>query len=1309
MRALIRPRHHVNHPARLLSILSIFILVHSSAPVARARLAAQLARQSSASGGTGQGKQDSRVLVPGKSVERTLEGEQAHVYEIKLTSGQLLDAVVDQRGIDVVVTVFDPNSRKLLQVDSPNGDAGPEPVSVIVKTTGVHRLEVRALEKGVAPGRYEVKISEIRTATETDVGLEEANELERQAEALYNQRRYDEAIVLEERVLAIRERLPIPKFPLVVSSLTILSNLYDTKSDLVRAIQYAEQALPLVEKALGSEHSEVARRLNTIGVMYQAKRDYIHSEPLLRRALGISEKTEGAAHPDVVVFRLNNLALLLVDKGEYARAEPLYQRAIAMAEKMLGTEHVMIATLLANFSKLYEARGDYERAEALLQRATGIREKALGGEHRDVATLLNSLGEIYRQKGEYAKAEPLYLRALSIREKTLGAEHYEVATALSNLALLYIAAGDYARAEPLYQRARAIYEKQLGTEHPFVATVISGLAGLYNNKGDYARAEPLLRQVLSMREKALGSESQEVALALNNLAQFYLEKGEYVEAGPLYQRALTILEKVLGAKHPTVATVLNNLGGLYEREGDRARAAVLYQRALRIREETLGAEHPDVAASLNNVALFYMKHGDLVRAEPLFQRVVAIWEKSLGTKHPNYATALNNLAGLYERKGDITRAEATFRGALDIREKALGAEHIDVAASLSNLALLYQGRGDNERAEPMHQRALAIYEKSFGDQHPTVATLLSNLAELYRKKGDAAQAVKIQAHADEISERHLALLLTAGSEEQKRLYAATLSDETDYTISLHTYNLPANVEAARLAMTTILRRKGRVLDATSDQIRALRRRLAPQDLALFEQLSTARAQLAAMILKGPGKNASAAHRMGIDRLEAEVGRLEAEVSRRSTEFNVESQPVTLDRIQAAIPARAALVEIISYRPFKAKPISATDRREKPRYAAYILSKDGPPLFVDLKEASAIDANIARFRAALGDPQRNDVKTIARSLGEKVMRPIRKALGDTHQLFISPDGALNLIPFAALVDEQGQYLVENYSITYLTSGRDLLRYQVESESKQGPVVIADPLFTARRSSDTRPAADRSGGVNGRRSADMAQLKFGPLPGTADEAKAIAAILPQAKVLTQAQATEAALKEVASPRILHIATHGFFLNDRPPQTSSGSPNAAAETENGSVELRGENPLLRSGLALTGANQRLDESGGDGLITALEASGLNLWGTKLVVLSACETGVGDVRNGEGVYGLRRALVIAGAESQVMSLWKVDDTATRRLMTNYYERLQSGEGRTEALRQVQIDVLKKGERTHPFYWAGFIQSGDWRGLNGK
>jgi CHAT domain-containing protein len=340
-----------------------------------------------------------------------------------------------------------------------------------------------------------------------------------------------------------------------------------------------------------------------------------------------------------------------------------------------------------------------------------------------------------------------------------------------------------------------------------------------------------------------------------------------------------------------------------------------------------------------------------------------------------------------------------------------------------------------------------------------------------------------------------------------------------------------------------------------------------------------------------------------------------------------------------------------------------------------------------------------------------VAAVTDTIQALVFDPIAPYLQDTQHLLISPDGQLNLLPFEALQPEVGgDYLVQRYQISYLTSGRDLLKLGDIEPSRNPDVILANPDYhTADDTFQLAQAGNRSGDEN-RRSTELSQLQVGPLPGTAAEAEAIQPLLSNAIPLLGDEATENALKQVQAPRILHIATHGFFLADvaRPsPEANRGLGVVAAD---GSLPqptgVPVENPLLRSGLALAGFNTR-SSGREDGVFTALEAAQLNLLGTQLVVLSACETGLGDVANGEGVYGLRRAFALAGAETQLMSLWQVSDFGTQSLMTRYYKKLMAGMGRSEALREVQLAMIEEGgQYSHPYFWAAFVLAGDWRSL---
>jgi MYXO-CTERM domain-containing protein len=1031
------------------------------------------------------------------------------------------------------------------------------------------------------------------------------------------------------------------------------------------AIPLAERALAIWERALGPDHPETAATVNNLAELYSMRGDYARAERLFQRSLAALETTFGPDHPHLT-NPLNNLAGLYYARGDYGRAEPLLQRALTILEKALGPDHPEVARSLDGLASLRWSKGEYDRAEPLFQRALAIREKALGPNHPEVAQSLNSLATLYEKRAEHDRAEPLFQRALAITEKIRGPEHPEVATSLHNLAMLWMARGDYSRAEPLFRRALGIAEKALGPDSLTVAAYLENLAALYENKEQHGLAEPLYRRALAIAERAQGPDGPTVAACLANLAELYGKKGEYDRAEPLYRRALAILERVLGPDHPDVAAVLNNLAELRRKEGAYDRAEPLFQRALTILERAWGPNHLAVATTRNNLALVYEAKGEHGRAEALLQHALAIAERAPGPDHLEVAAALNNLAALYTQKGEHDRAEPLYQRALVILEKALGPDRPSLAATLDNLALLYQAKGDHGRAESTFQRARVLLEQALGPDHPDVAVPLTNLATLYWTTGRLSEAVLSLTRGQDVEERTLGRVVATGSEAQKRAYLATLAGTTHAPVSLALQT--RDPRASRLALTTLLRRKGRALDAMTLGVGALRARLGPEEQRLFDELQAARARYVTLALRGPGTTPLQPYRDDLARLDARIQEGEAAISERSAAFHAEQQPITVDVVQTALPEATALVEWAVY-----APMTAQSHAGPARYAACVLRKEGDPVWVDLGAAASLAAEIAALRGAFRRPANDDAAALARALDARVMAPVRALLGDTRRVFLSPDGALNLVPFAALVGDDGRPLIERYAFTYLTSGRDLLRLSVRTPARQGPLILAGPDFDL----GAAPGAGR----------------FSPLLHADEEAAAASRVLPGATVLRHDQATKANLQKARGPRLLHIGTHGYF---EPIACSAQSDPATLA-----------NPLLQSGIALAGANACA--SGHDeGLLTALEASGLDLYGTQLAVLSACQTGVGDAKAGDGVYGLRRALVLAGAETQVMSLWPVQGDTTSALMKAYYEALARGGGRSEAMRTVQLAMLH-GERRHPYYWASFIVSGDDRSLEDK
>lgn len=968
-------------------------------------------------------------------------------------------------------------------------------------------------------------------------------------------------------------------------------------------------------------------------------------------------------------------------------------------------------------------QGNYAESAQTATRALQLIEKRYGKGNFVYTELVGNIGYINYLKKDYAAAERMYMSELEVYAENAAAFKDEMRARaagrfkgqngkIRTLAFRVFYEGERARGVSLAKRLLEANEKFFGADAPEIAEPLSTLATLYSLQGDAAQTVALSERELTIKEKAYGADALELTDTLRSLGNSYDSKGDLAGAERALQRAVTILEKNSKTETAEFADTLDELGDVYAHKNDDERAAALKRRAIAIGERFAATNKRGYIVLLINFASFNVKHGNPDEARTALVRALELIQKDYDEKNPNgndllLAKISTNLAEIYMRQGNAKDALPLYQTSLEAQEKIYGAKSSKVASATNNIARASEALGDFETAEKCFRRALAVFEESEGEDGYDVGIALRNLALLLAHKGDIKSALPLVARYEEIQEKYIARNLKVGSEKEKQLFLEAFAADTEATVSLHLNNAPGDADAALLALTAVLRRKGRALDVMTDQIANLRRRASAEDRALLDKLSQAMTRRSS--LSNEGANA----RSAVAQLDAQIEKLQTQIGERNAEFRAQSQPVTIEAVQSAIPSDFALVEIVAYRPYDPNP-TAAKHFGAARYAAYVLRAKGDPSFVELGAAAAIDALAANLRASLADPKSSNAREAARALDERTMQRVRPLLGASKQVFLSPDGALNLVPFAALVDEGGKYLVENYSITYLTSGRDLLRLQTKTNSDEKTLVLANPIFDMNRKAGASDASKRelSLGVELKNETtytaiDFTKLKYAPLEGTAAEAKSLAALLPDAKVLTGADATEAAIKSAHRPLILHIATHGFFLSNQNNNASDATRTLGLSDELSSPQRVAENPLLRSGLILAGVNQRQSGAGEDGVLTALEASGLDLWGTKLIVLSACETGLGDVKNGAGVYGLRRAFVLAGSETQVMSLWQVSDAATRDLMTEYYTRLQRGEGRAEALRRVQLAMLADAKRAHPFYWAAFIQSGEWKSLN--
>jgi CHAT domain-containing protein/tetratricopeptide (TPR) repeat protein len=1023
--------------------------------------------------------------------------------------------------------------------------------------------------------------------------------------------------------------------------------------------------------------------------------NYADSAAIWQKILLIVERHFGPYHPNVALG-LNNLAESLRAQGKYAEAEPHFRRALEINEKSLGFDHVDVATSLVNLAGLLRERGDYKAAIPLARRSLVIRVKALGPDHPDTASGLNALAAILDEQGNYEEALRLYRIALAIREKNLGSDHPDVATSLNNLAGVLREQGKYGAAEPLSRRALAIREKSLGSDHPEVATSLNNLAGVLSGQGQHGAAELLHRRALSIREKTFGLDHPEVASSLDNLAGVLRDQGKYGAAEPLSRQALAITEKTLGQDHPDVAVRINNLAGLLSLQGQYSASELLHGRALVIREKTYGADHPEVAVSLNNLAAVLRDQGKYTVAESLQRRVLIINEKTLGVDHPLIATSLNNLAGLLSLQGQYSAAELLHRRALPIREKTYGAEHSQVAISLNNLAGVLRDQGKYIEAESFQRRALAIQIKELGQEHITVAASLGNLAGLLNLQGQYSVEILTLKRSLAIESSWLIRELPLLPDQARSAQLRKLGHAWETTFGLINQYPPAS----HLALETRLSRQGLLAEIEKRQSFLLNN--PGVDRAMVEKLRGLTQELASISLSADRRAA----------LSEQRDKLQAELYRRIPDLQI--QLVTSAEVAKALPADGVLVEFQRYQLFDGRK-PKNQRWGEAHYIALVLKPDGSISAVPLGPAAAIDAQAHKGLSSSAQGQ-SDAEASWAQLSNQLLKPLLPQLSGSRQWFLSPDGELNRVPFAALPapQETSKPLAQAVQLRLLTTGRELVRLQQSAPSGSAALVVANPDYervSARGAA--APPPDASLVVAQRRSARVGSSKWKPLPGSEREGQQVAQLL-SSRLISGPTATTTELLRQQGPRVLHIATHGFFVADQDSPTTN--PLGVVQEKAPQLQaLRGEDLQLRSGLVFAGANQPDLDPKDDGYLTAAEAVTLNLKGTELVVLSACSTGQGEERTGEGVYGLQRSLTVAGARSTLLSLWKVDDAATAEFMGRYYQRLKAGEGRSDALAAVQAE-FRSGKVPspsganwkEPYFWAAWQLVGDWRPIKG-
>ena len=1211
----------------------------------------------------------------------------------------------------------------------------------------IELINIEEYEKAIPFGEKAVEIAK-KTLGENH--LDYAYSLNNLAVLYGNMGQYEKAEPVYLEAIKIRKKVLGESHPSYANSLNNLAVLYGNMGQYEKAEPLYIQALGIRKKALGDNHPSYANSLNNLAGLYETMGQYEKAEPLNKELIEIQKKTLGESDP-AYANSLNNLAVLYVNMGQYEKAEPLYIKAKDIRKKALGENHPSYANSLNNLATLYKFMGQYEKAESLYILAIDIRKNVLGESHPDYAFSLNDLAALYANMGQYEKAEPLYLESLKIRKKVLGETHSDYAFSLNNLAVLYTSMGQYEKAEPFYILAREIWRKALGANHPTYAFSIHNLAVLYANMGQYEKAEPLYQESINIRKKTLGESHPDYANSLNGLAALYKSMGQYEKAEPLYLLAKEIRQKVLGERHPDYATSLDNLAALYGSMGQYDKAESFYMLTIDLRKKVLGENHPDYGNSINNLAVLYASMGQYEKAEPLYLMAISIWKKVLGVNHPSYATSLNNLAKLYESMGEYEKAEPLYIQARDIRKKVLGESHPDYATSLNNLAVLYTSMGKYEKAESLHLMTKDLIKKILGEEHPDYATSLNNLAVLYTNMGQYKKAEPLYITARDIDKKilgeshpdyanslnnlavmygsmgqydkaesymmmknqikiiNLKKVFTSLSEKEKEKYLGHNIDLDNLNNSLLFQYPKASSSFYTACYNLQLLLKSLLLSDTKNWIEVIRKTTDLAIKQLFEKWQSNKT-----VLSKQYSLAKAAQRKDLKKLEDDTETLEKELNRKSSAFKKEMESFTVNTVDVwkNLLENEASVEFVRFYFYN------KGWTDSVMYAAYVLKKnDSIPMFIPLCEERQLQqlfdsagatatTMVNNFYRGLDLGKSGTDKFLGAKLYKLIWEPLEPYLKGIKKVSYSPAGKLFSIAFQALPVDSNSVLMDKYELQQYISTKQVALRNSEDQ-KQRPTNITlfgDAIFSMDSAQLTRQRTNQlTNGVSTflyKPSTRGSNASLWPnLPGTAEEVKKIKQLFDTNKINTkefvQTAASEGNLKALSghSSQILHIATHGFFLPD---------PNQKRKETfgNENVYKLANDPLLRSGLILSGGNYAWSGKTPitgveDGVVTAYEISQLNLSNTQLVVLSACETALGDVKGSEGVFGLQRAFKMAGVKKMILSLWQVPDKETAELMTSFYSYWVKGKSINDAFKQAQADMRKK---YLPYFWAAFV-----------
>jgi CHAT domain-containing protein/ankyrin repeat protein len=1108
-------------------------------------------------------------------------------------------------------------------------------------------------------------------------------------------------------------------------SLNILGLAYEEIDNYYKAEEIFLEAKKLAEKIAGKDHVDYAKVLGNLGDLYGSIGKFdlaLHYDTL---AIPIYRDSLGDYHYNHL-NALHNLAFLYKNRAEYKKSEECYLKLKNLTELTEFKDDEFYASLMHNLGMLYYETARFRIADSMMLIALKLRKKYLGEDHPHYAYSISSYGLIKYQMGKHKEAMELFEQYLDIVIRIRGKKHKEYAVALNNLALPKKDLGQYDEAIQLMNEAIEVYRNLDPPRYTSLYIALSNQGLNYQTIGDYLNAEKCYKEGLELRKKVIGQNHPDYAAILQSFGSLYSDMGDFKKAEEFYMRSNKIYLEALGKEHPDYATSLDQIGSFYIDLGDYKKAEKYYIEAANIREKVYGKLHFNYAASLNNVALANYKMGFYNNARKLYLASMDIKAYLGRTNTHDYAISCNNLGIIYNDLNDLDSAAMMYEKSLEIDIALFGEEHPSIATTLNNLAIVYSDQQKYNKAIEVFEDALKISINTLGKTHPENKLYYNNLGHNYNFLMDGKKTWENYSKAYQILDKQISSLFSFMSEKEKEIFLKKVGYDYEVYYSMNYKYRKEIPEMGEWAYNSALTYKGMLLQSGKMLRESIQNSNDTELINLFNDFSNNKKLLSQMY-----SVSKESRKYDIDSLEEVVVMQEKQLARKSDQLEFIHQNIkfTADDIKERLKENEAAIEFIHFEYNDMKWTGNT------MYCALVLRNDYkyPEIIklFDSKDLEKIMGSNAKksaptyvsslYGTTIKESQNmfSDSAKYKIDLYNLVWKPLEKSLDGVDKVYYSPSGLLHKIAFDAIQTPDTLYLSDKYKMNYLSSTRSLCydrkTFKIMQDMKMylfgGIEYDLDSITLVSTALEQRGTSDMTASRNVSFVQDSTRgAAFNFLSGTVEEVDNINLMFEEKKIKTQSNmsflATEESFKMLSNqnePNIAHIATHGFFSPD--PQkinqtekknlTRMGGDNSAAR-----AFTHAENPLFRSGLVFAGANrvwkgEKPIEGIDDGILTAYEISNLNLSNTKLVVMSACETGLGDIKGSEGVYGLQRSFKMAGVDYLVMSLWEVPDYHTSKLMQSFYDNWLKGMDICEAFNKAQSEMRKKYD---PYYWAAFV-----------